>query len=378
MLCTIVANCFAEVLLANKAVLLEEEERVVALDKSGRPKYQQGAEHVNTHSAQFVGKTKALNGDSGKKAQKSKFYNLAPGAIALLGFQNDGFMPTSLSFFLVDPIPKGIKVKFVVGRGFFRKILQEGPILELHAETYLRSGAIITWTSPHRSAVYPVSMSIKLTNPDPSAADEVGMFTQLRPFPQKLGKYQVYIYAGLEERPVFVFGMTTQTAKPLPRALKRGESAIVMKRLSLDRASSITPTNFVFCPHLKCDGSNCACSTFTFTGDRAKVLGVITFAKNWFGGSRARSFPSLQSGWPMHLYTLKCSDCESWVCKHTTCVYDGAMTEVQGYVWSVIVFSPPSLSLSLSLSPGAGVRIGEVLFDSFTVPPSFVLIGASR
>ena len=61
-------------------------------------------------------------------------------------------------------------------------------------------------------------------------------------------------------------------------------------------------------------------------------IGTLTFAKNWYGQGSSKNFPSIATGWLKAKYSFTCSNCEVWVCKHTRCTYDGAMTEVQGYV----------------------------------------------
>jgi hypothetical protein len=271
----------------------------------------------------------------------SGMFKLNAGSIALLSFQeDDGDLPLSLSFVLVDPLPKGLKIKFAFGNQYFAQMMQDGPHLTFTTSKYVSSGTIFTWTASCSSRTssggcvkqdvsLPSHLSVKTG--EGKKQKEVGYFTHSRAF-QKLDTYQLYIYGGSEERPVFVFGLLTQTDKQFPKALKKGKSIIVMKRMNLGDA--VVPTNFVFCPYLSCEKGSCLCKKFVFRGDKTKMLGALTFPKNWFGQGKGKSFPNTAAGWIKHKYKFNCVNCEVWVCKHTHCVYDGAVTEVQGYVWA--------------------------------------------
>ena len=131
----------------------------------------------------------------------------------------------------------------------------------------------------------------------------------------KLKEYQLYVFGGVESRPVYVFGLVTQAKSKLPKTLKRGVSAIVMKRFY--QGDDNSPINFVFCPYLKCDKgaraldeAACACANFKFHGDKKKMQGALTFPKNWFGQGQGKPFPNLATGWLRSRYKFLCADCK--------------------------------------------------------------------
>jgi hypothetical protein len=309
--------------------------------------------------AQSVGSDGApLDGEDLGDDDQSKLYKPSPGAIALIGFQqHDGTsgslsLPLSISFVLVDPLPKDIRLNFVLGDGFYGQMTRDGPQLTFTTTRHISAGTVITWTSlgTHK---FPEHASVKSKEKD-GKRSERGYFTQLKAFPY-LKQYQLYIYGGTEDYPAYVFGLTTQTDKQTPHALKNNYSIVSLKRLGLRNA--VTPTNFVFCPYLVCGKGPCTCTSFEFRGGKTKMLKTLTKSSHWFGKNSGKRFPNLATGWPRHDYVFKCSNCkcfvghfvvllcdfvadifvcagEVWVCQHTSCTYTGAHTEVHGYVWA--------------------------------------------
>jgi hypothetical protein len=237
-------------------------------------------------------------------------HQLTAGSVGLVGFQPDednGSLPASLSFISVDPLPKGMVIKMVCGDQFFGQLMRGGPHLTFTATKYIVSGSIITWRSDG-STDFPTKLSIPGTvRGEDGKLEQLGFFTHHRPFP-KVERYQLYIYAGKEERPIFLFGLITQIGMQFPKALKKGKSVILMKRLNL--GDSLSPTNFVFCPYLQCHKGSCHCTKFNFHGDKIKMLGTLTFAKNWYGQGRGKAFPDIGSGWMRDKYKFKCINCK--------------------------------------------------------------------
>jgi hypothetical protein len=117
--------------------------------------------------------------DGGRSLKKNKGFVLTPGSVGVLGFQqHDKSLPASLSFVLIDPLPKGIKIKFVVGDGFYAGMMRDGPQLTFTATKYLSAGNVITWVGNDRGLPY--RMSVRFGKSEDA---EVGFFTQLRLFP---------------------------------------------------------------------------------------------------------------------------------------------------------------------------------------------------
>jgi hypothetical protein len=91
-----------------------------------------------------------------------------------------------------------------------------------------------------------------------------------------------------------------------------------------------------FCPYLRCTFGKCNCGSFKFVADRAKVLRTVSNLEDWYVGTDYQKFPDLSSGW-LRKYRVVCSDCGrkvKWVCRETSCRFDGTKIRVLGTVKS--------------------------------------------